>query len=245
MINAAAKANIPQRNIFLFDDKKDKGIQPYSSLMLEEANPVEYLPEEVKSTTAYIRYNSNNTNGKSKFIETTHFDMVSNLSQMNACEVNINSDAIFISVWPFFHAYGLGIFTYFTLIKGSLAVLMPEFDPSAFCKVVQEQKVNVIIVTPPILSSLVDSKIAEKYNLSSLRLCISPAVSKKGLVEEFIKKFNVPVKQCHDLNEASPSTHLVKTVKASENSVLEYVGKLVSNVKYKVVSENEERLGCE
>ncbi|RIA90938.1 AMP-dependent synthetase/ligase [Glomus cerebriforme] len=61
------------------DDKEINGIKPYSYLISEkEVNPVEYS-EEAKSTTAYLCYSSGTT-GKNKGVETTHFNMVANLS---------------------------------------------------------------------------------------------------------------------------------------------------------------------
>jgi acyl-CoA synthetase (AMP-forming)/AMP-acid ligase II len=240
VIKAAAKANIPPTNIFLFGDKEDEGIKPYSSLMSEkEVNPFEYSPEEVKSTTAYLSYSSG-TSGKSKVVETTHFNMVANLSQINACEDDIDTNSILIGVWPFFHIYGLCVLTHLALIKGASVVLMPNFDLSAFCKIVQKHKVDVILFTPSMVLSLVRNQITEGYDLSSLRLCISAAAPlSNGLAEEFTRKFNIPIKQGYGLTEASPITHLTKTSDIVPGSI----GKPIPNVECKIVSEDGEELG--
>ena len=243
VINAAAKANIPPANIFLFGNKEEKGVKPYFSLMFEkEANPVKFLSNKVKSTTAYLCYSSGTT-GRSKGVETTHFNVVANVSQMNAYEDDIDADSILIGVWPFFHIYGLLVLLHLALIKGASVVLMPKFDLSKFCEIVQEHKVNVIPITPSMISSLLhNEQITEKYNLSSLRLCISAAAPlNKGLAEEFTKKFNVPVKQGYGLTEACV-THFIETVK-TEDLVSWSIGKPVPNVECKIVSESGEELG--
>jgi 4-coumarate--CoA ligase len=52
-IEATTAANIPKSNIFLFGNEEIDEIKPYSFLISErEANPIEYSPEEAKSTTA-------------------------------------------------------------------------------------------------------------------------------------------------------------------------------------------------
>ncbi|PKC50091.1 hypothetical protein RhiirA1_487437, partial [Rhizophagus irregularis] len=55
----------------------------------------EYTPEEVKSTTAYLCYSSGTT-GKNKGVETTHYNMVSNLSQLDVFEDQINHENVYI-----------------------------------------------------------------------------------------------------------------------------------------------------
>jgi 4-coumarate--CoA ligase len=72
------------------------GFQPFISLFSnQEIDPVEYTTEEVKSTTAYLYYSSGTT-GKNKGVEITHFNMVSNLTQMDVFEDQINHENIFI-----------------------------------------------------------------------------------------------------------------------------------------------------
>ena len=56
---------------------------------------MEYTPEEAKTTTAYLCYSSGTT-GKNKGVETTHFNMVSNLAQMDFFEDQVNHESIFM-----------------------------------------------------------------------------------------------------------------------------------------------------
>jgi 4-coumarate--CoA ligase len=82
-IKAAKAAKIHESKIFLFDENKIDTYQPFISLFSnQEIEPVEYTLEESKSTTAYLCYSSGTT-GESKGIEITHFNMISNLAQMD------------------------------------------------------------------------------------------------------------------------------------------------------------------
>jgi len=241
-IKAAAKAHIPHKNIFLFGDKEIKGIKPYSSLISErEMNPIEYPPEEVKSTTAYLCYSSGTT-GKNKGVETTHFNIVANISQICHYADDIDTSTIFIGVWPIYHIYGLNILVHFALIKGASVVMTPKFCPLMFCKTIQDYKVNTMTVAPPMVSSLVKDPAARKYDLSSLKLCISAASPlRKPLEEEFTKRFkNVTIiKQAYGLTEASPATHFAKTDEIVPGSI----GRPIPNIECKIVSKNGEELG--
>src|SRR2546423_1482345 len=167
-IKAATAANIPKSNLFLFGDEEIDGIKPYSSLIsVREANPVEYSPEEANSTTAYIFYSSGTT-GKNKGVEVTHSNIASSIAQLSCIyEDDICSDTIFIGVLPFYHIYGTCKLIHLTLLKGASVVIMQKFDLSAFCKIIQDYKVNVIPIVPPIILSLVNNP---RYDLPSLHL---------------------------------------------------------------------------
>jgi 4-coumarate--CoA ligase len=238
--NAAAQANIPHKNIFLFGNEEIRGIRPYSSLISEkEMDPVEYSPEEVKSNTAYICYSSGTT-GKNKGVETTHFNMVANLSQIYAYVDDIDDKAIFIGVWPIFHIYGLSIIVHFAIIKGASVVMIPDFRLPQFCKIIQDHKVSVLTIAPPMVSSLLRDPNTKQYDLSSLQLCIIAASPlSNALAEEFTKKFHVRINQGCGLTEASPVTHYVKT---SNEIVTGSIGRPIPNIECKVVSKNGEEL---
>ncbi|UZO21568.1 uncharacterized protein OCT59_013955 [Rhizophagus irregularis] len=145
-IEAADAVNIPRSNIFLFGNEEIDEIKLYSFLKSErEVNPIEYSPEEAKSTTAYLSYSSGTT-GKNKGVETTHSNIVTNLAQIGCNNDDVNSSTIFIGVLPLHHIYSIITLIHLTLLKGASVVLMPnfEFDLPTFCKTIQDYKVNFV-----------------------------------------------------------------------------------------------------
>ncbi|PKY14937.1 acetyl-CoA synthetase-like protein [Rhizophagus irregularis] len=200
--------------IFIWNEEIDE-IKPYSFLKSErEVNPIEYSPEEAKSTTAYLSYSSGTT-GKNKGVETTHSNIVTNLAQIGCNNDDVNSRAS--------------------------VVLMPnfEFDLPTFCKTIQDYKVNVIHFVPSIAMSLVKDPISRKYDLSSLRSCISSAAPlSKELADSFARMF-VPIRQSYGATEYS-FTHFVKY---AENIPIESIGKPIPNVECKIISEKGKELG--
>jgi 4-coumarate--CoA ligase len=240
-IEAATAANIPKSNIFLFGNENIDGIEPYSFLISErEADPVEYSPEEAKSTTAYLCYSSGTT-GKNKGVEITHSNIVTNLAQIEYNNDDIDTKTTFIGVLPLHHIYSIVTLIHLTLLKGASVVTIPkfEFDLPTFCKTIQDYKVNVIHIVPSIAMSLVKNPISGNYDLSSLRSCISSAAPlSKELAETFAKKF-VPIRQAYGTTEFL-STHFVKY---ADNIPVESIGKLIPNVECKIISKEGKELG--
>ncbi|PKY41889.1 acetyl-CoA synthetase-like protein [Rhizophagus irregularis] len=240
-IEAADAVNIPKSNIFLFGNEEIDEIKPYLFLKSErEANPIEYSPEEAKSTTAYLSY-SFGTTGMIKGAETTHSNIVTNLAQIGCSNDDINSNTTFIGVLPLHHVYSMITLIHLTLLKGASVVLIPnfEFDLPTFCKTIQDYEVDVIHIVPSIAMSLVKDPISRKYDLSSLRSCISSAAPlSKELADSFARKF-VPIRQSYGATEYS-FTHFVKY---AENIPIESIGKPIPNVECKIISEKGKELG--
>ncbi|CAG8613767.1 5422_t:CDS:10 [Funneliformis caledonium] len=241
LIEAASAANIPKSKIFLFGEEEIDGIRPLSSLFSEkEINPIEYTSEEAKSTTAFLCYSSGTT-GKNKGVETTHYNMVSNLAQLSAFEKGFTHETSFIGFLPFFHIYGKVFLLHLIILKGASCVILPKFELEIFCRAIQDYKVNLAPVVPPVILLLVKSPIARKYDLSSLRLLISAAAPlSKELTNDFFKIHKIPIKQAYGLTETSPITHLVET----DNIIQGSIGILLPNIECKIISENGQELGC-
>ncbi|EXX58359.1 uncharacterized protein OCT59_018078 [Rhizophagus irregularis] len=238
-IKAAKVANIPESKILLFDENEINDFLPFLSLLSDqEINPVEYTPEEVKSTTAYLCYSSGTT-GKNKGVETTHYNMVSNLSQLDVFEDQINHENVYIGTLPSFHIYGLTLFIHFVILKGASCVLLRKFELEKFCRAIQDYKVNIAPIVPPIVLLLVNNPIARKYDLSSLKLAISAAAPlSKDLSTKFVEIYKVPIKQAYGLTETTPFAIVTKT----DNIVDGSIGILLPNVECKIISENNKEL---
>ncbi|CAG8483975.1 10169_t:CDS:2 [Diversispora eburnea] len=211
---AAKNLKIPQSRILLFGDKEIDGFQPFNTSLIsnnekEEFKPIEYTFEEAKSTTAYLCYSSGTT-GKQKGVETTHTNILSNMAQLLNFEtiVDINSK----------------------LMGGSSTVILPKFDLSTFCRLIQDHKINYAHIVPPIVLLLVKSPIVKDYDLSSLQMVVSAAAP---LSKELCKKFNestkVSIKQGYGLTETSP----IITI-GNDNTVVH--GELVPNMEAKLIS---------
>ncbi|RIA89004.1 hypothetical protein C1645_799648 [Glomus cerebriforme] len=243
-IEAAAAANINESKIFLLEEEEINEFQPFSSLFSnKEFDPVEFTLEEAESATAYLCYSSGTT-GLNKGVETTHFNMVSNLSQLDIFEADkISYENVFMGVLPFYHIYGLTYLVHYVILKGATCVILPKFELGTFCRIIQDYKVNIAPIVPPIVLLLIKDPISRQYDLSSLQLVISAAAPlSKELSNEFVetyKAYGTSIKQGYGLTETSPITHLSRT----DNIVDGSIGILIPNMECKVISEDNKELG--
>ena len=173
----------------------------------------------------------------------THSNIVSTLYQLcYVFEDDVYSDTTLIGVLPFAHLYGACILIHLTLIKGASTVIMQNFDLSMFCKLIQDYKVNVIPIVPPIVLSLVNNynnPNYSQYDLSSLQFClITAAPLSEELAENFTYMFNVPIRPCYGLTETTTMTHLVET----DDIVPGSIGKILPNIECKIIDEKGEEL---
>jgi acyl-CoA synthetase (AMP-forming)/AMP-acid ligase II len=100
-----------------------------------------------------------------------------------------------------------------------------------FCKLIQDYKVNVIPIVPPIVLSLVNNynnPNCSQYDLSSLQFClISASPLSEELAENFTYMFNVPIRQCYGLTETTTTGS---------------IGKILPNIECKIIDEKGEEL---
>ncbi|RIA84359.1 hypothetical protein C1645_879964 [Glomus cerebriforme] len=239
-INAAKEANIPESKIFLFGDEKINKILPYNSLFGErEAIPIEYTPEEVKTTTAYLCYSSGTT-GIPKGVESTHHNMVANVMQILSIEKDAHPEIVYVGVLPFYHIYGLSVLMHFIIVLGASCVVIPKFDFETFCRIIQDYKVGIAHIVPPIILALVKHPKVKEYDFSSLKLVISGAAAlSKELSESFYNVHKIKIKQGYGLTETSPVNHLCFT----ENIVPGSCGILLPNIECKLIDENGQEVG--
>jgi 4-coumarate--CoA ligase len=115
-----------------------------------------------------------------------------------------------VTLLPFYHIYGIGALMN-TLCSGKTAVILSHFDPDVFFRSLEKYKVKMLMLVPPILVALAKHPLAQKYNLSSIEVCISGAApAGKDLIEEVQRKHpNIKrIVQGYGMTECSMASHL-------------------------------------
>jgi 4-coumarate--CoA ligase len=125
--------------------------------------------------------------------------------------------------------------------SGYTMVVMPKFELEGFCRLVQEYKITMGYIVPPIILQLAKNPVVDKYDLSSLKMVNSGAAPlTKELVEEFYARLKVPVKQGYGLSETSPTTHNQPWDRW--RSTIGSVGTLLANQTAKYMNEKDEEV---
>ena len=87
----------------------------------------------------------------------------------------LSPDDRVIAVLPFFHIYGLTVLMNIALASGATLVTLPKFDLADFLRTIQDQRITVAFVAPPIVVALAKHPMVSEYDLSSLRFMLSGA----------------------------------------------------------------------
>ena len=149
---------------------------------------------------------SSGTTGLPKGVMLTHRNLVANLAQIEAVE-RADLRAL-IGVLPFFHIYGLVVILNFGLRLGATIVTLPRFDLELFLKALQDWRVDLAHIVPPVAVALAKHPAVDQYDLRHLRALFSGAAPLgPELTDAIQRRLKVIVHQGYGMTEASPVTH--------------------------------------
>lgn len=217
-LQAAKKVGIAEDRIALIGDAKDPAgrVKHFTSVRnISGTQRFRRAKIDADKDLAFLVYSSGTT-GLPKGVMLSHRNIIANTLQVTAAEEplspkptkeNPDGDAI-LAFLPFFHIYGLTCLIHQSIYRGLKCVVMAKFEIEAFCRNVQDQRITMAYVVPPVILLLTKHPIVDQYNLSSLRMMNSGAAPlTKELVEASYARIGVPIKQGYGLSETSPTTH--------------------------------------
>jgi len=113
-----------------------------------------------------------------------------------------------LGVLPFFHSYGLTTVLNLGLLSGGKLVLLPRFVLEDVLKTIDKQKPTLFPGVPTIYVAINNAPDLSKYDIKSIRICISGAAPLPVEVQQqFEKNTGGRLVEGYGLSETSPVTH--------------------------------------
>jgi long-chain acyl-CoA synthetase len=139
----------------------------------------------------------------------THGNLVANTLQIRSWVVRARrGKEVVMSVLPFFHVYGMAVAMNVPVYLGAAMVIIPRFEVMGTLQAIRRYRPTFFPGVPTMFVALSQEKNAEKYNLSSLRVCYSGAAQLSAeTLDDFEKLTGARVTEGYGLAEASPATH--------------------------------------
>ena len=195
-------------------EKKDGHRQPFRGdagavafpdlLAPADPTPVEVSPGDI----AVLQY-TGGTTGIPKGAMLSHRALVANTLQSRAWFTDLEDErGVIMAVMPLFHVYGLTVAMLLAVQSAAALILEPQFELEQVLKDVQKYRPTTFPGAPRIYNAIINSPLATKYDLRSIRSCISGSAP---LMIETAKRFaeltGGHLVEGYGLTEAAPVTH--------------------------------------
>jgi len=159
---------------------------------------------------AVLQY-TGGTTGIPKGAMLSHRNLVANCMQMRHWLSDMREgQERFLAVVPFFHVYGLTVALNTPIAVGAsvICVLMAMFDTRLVAEAIARFRPTIFPGAPAVYLAINQLKDVRRYNLSSVKVCVSGSASLPREVQaEFEQLTGATVVEGYGLTEASPGTH--------------------------------------
>jgi long-chain acyl-CoA synthetase len=188
------------------DTNGDDRVRLFADLLRIAAKPatVPVDPPDLATLLA-----TGGTTGVPKFAMLSHRALVANSLQCKAWFPGAEPGLVTLAFMPFFHSYGLTVLLNQGVAGAYTMVLIPQFNITDMLKAIQKHKPQHFPGAPRVYVALNNSPLTKKYDLRSIRACMSgSAPLPVEVAHEFSKiTHGGKIVEGYGLTEAGPVTH--------------------------------------
>ncbi|USK62099.1 AMP-binding protein [Peribacillus asahii] len=172
------------------------------------------VPEEMSSScdvdcdVALLQY-TGGTTGFPKGVMLTHKNLIANTRMCQAWLYKSRpGQEKVLGILPFFHVYGMTTVLLLSVLDGNMMLLLPKFDVETVLKTIHKHKPTIFPGAPTIYIGILNHPDLKKYDLSSIKACLSGSAPLPIEVQEqFERVTGGKLVEGYGLSETSPVTH--------------------------------------
>ncbi len=163
------RPGLPSIVHFVAIDTRSPGLAgPAEKEPLPPVPPPEPVPIE-ESDIAILIY-AGGTSGSPQGVMLSHGNLVA-ASVSAALELGLSRNDIYLPCTPLPFMAGTGRLLRFQHMGGSI-VFLPEFDPEAALRAIEQRKITHILLTPAMMARILDLPSASRFNLATLKMVL-------------------------------------------------------------------------
>lgn len=208
----------PKNLVYPFIQKKQYGFsvkvehsgQNHLFTEIMKSSPIKTidLPFDFEEDIALLQY-TGGTTGFPKGVMLTHKNLIANTTMCDAwMHECVHGEETIMGVLPFFHVYGMTTVMLLSVFTHNRMVLLPKFDVETTLKTIDKQKPTLFPGAPTLYIGLLNHPNIEKYDLSSIKACLSGSASLPIEVQEqFEAVTGGKLVEGYGLTETSPVSH--------------------------------------
>ncbi len=165
--------------------------------------------EEVDANDVALFQYTGGTTGVAKGVMLTHRNLVANAYQVRLwIPQAVEGKEKALAVLPFFHVYGMTTAMNLPILMAAEMILIPRFETKQILHSIHKERPTIFPGVPTMYQAINMMEGVEKFDLSSVKYCISGAAP---LPLEVMKRFKsltgAKLVEGYGLTEASPVTH--------------------------------------
>lgn len=126
---------------------------------------------------ALLQY-TGGTTGTPKGARLTHRNLMSNTTSASSWITNqTDASDVVLCVIPFFHVYGMTVAMNMAIKSAATMILLPRFQIKDVLEAIHKHKVTMFPGVPTMYVAINNHPEVKKYNLSSIKICLSGAAA--------------------------------------------------------------------
>ena len=244
-ILAAVKEKTKLKNIIL-TGLDDYGSNTALSQTVSNTYSFQQLVDEASQNSANMQFNpsedlaalqyTGGTTGTAKGAMLTHLNLLSNAIAFATWIRGTEAKETFLTALPLFHIYGMTTSMTVPISLAAKMVLLPRFEPAKVLQAIEKHGVSVFCGVPTMYQALLANPELGKYDLTSIRVCISGASSLPPQVQkQFMQVTGGLLAEGYGLTEASPVTHCSPVDKSMRTVKVGSIGLPLPDTEAKIV----------